>query len=150
MDEGIRVLMRRLPGNDLPPPARATRGSSGVDLRACIETPVTLPPGGRHLVPTGFALAIPAGYEAQVRPRSGLAIKKGVTMLNTPGTIDADYRGEIQVIVVNLGAEPVEIRRGDRIAQMVFQRVEAVDMVEVEELPDSVRGEQGFGSSGTA
>ena len=149
MNEGIRVLIRRLPGNDLPAPARATRDSAGVDLRACIEKTLVLRPGERHLVPTGFAMAIPRGYEAQVRPRSGLAIEKGVTMLNTPGTIDADYRGEIRVIAVNLGAVPVEIRRGDRIAQMVFQRVDPVDLVEVDKLPPSGRGEKGFGSSGT-
>jgi len=146
----IRVFYRRLPGNDLPVPKAATPGSSGVDLRACLDEPLRLDPGQRALVPTGFALAIPAGYEAQVRPRSGLAIDLGLTMLNTPGTIDADYRGEVRVVAVNLGSEPVVIRPGDRIAQMVFQKVPAVDLVEVDELPPSARGEAGFGSTGSS
>ena len=142
------MLIRRLEGNDLPSPRRATPGSSGVDLRACLAEPVLLAPGQRALIPTGFAMAIPEGYEAQVRPRSGLVLKAGVTMLNTPGTIDADYRGEVSVIVVNLGHEPVTIRRGDRIAQMVIQKVPACTLVEVDDLPASQRGEGGFGSSG--
>jgi dUTP pyrophosphatase len=147
--ERIRVQIKRLAGNDLPAPRPATAGSSGVDLRACVDDTVTLEPGQRALIPTGLALAIPSGYEAQVRPRSGLAARCGLTMLNTPGTIDADYRGEVQVVAVNLGSEPVVIRRGDRIAQMVFQRVPAVDLVEVDELPASSRGEAGLGSTGT-
>jgi len=142
------VLMLRLPGNDLPLPQRATPGSSGVDLRACVGEPVTLAPGARALIPTGFAMALPEGYEAQVRPRSGLAAQAGVTMLNTPGTIDADYRGEVRVLAVNLGQDDVVIRRGDRIAQMVIKRVPASELVEVDELPASERGEKGFGSSG--
>lgn len=146
--ERARVLIRRLEGNDLPAPARATPGSSGVDLRACIGEPIELRPGERRLIPTGLSVALPGGYEAQVRPRSGLALKSGLTMLNTPGTIDADYRGEIAVIAVNLGDAPVTIRRGDRIAQMVVQRLPEIEMVEVEELPGSRRGEGGFGSSG--
>jgi len=143
------VLLLRLPGNDLPLPQRATPGSAGVDLRACVTDPISLAPGQRALVPTGFAMALPEGYEAQVRPRSGLAIRSGVTMLNTPGTIDADYRGEIGVIAVNLGSAPVTIRRGDRIAQMVIQRVPPAVLVEVDELPSTARGEGGFGSSGS-
>ena len=148
--EQIKVFYRRLPGNDLPIPKAATPGSSGVDLRAFLDEPLRLEPGQRALVPTGFALAIPSGYEAQVRPRSGLAIEAGLTMLNTPGTIDADYRGEVRVVAVNLGSEPVVIRPGDRIAQMVFQKVPAVDLIEVDELPPSSRGEAGFGSTGSS
>jgi len=144
----LQIPILRLPGNDLPLPRRATPGSAGVDLPACIESDVTLAPGERRLVPTGFAIALPEGYEAQVRPRSGLAIDAGVTMLNTPGTIDADYRGEIRVIAVNLGSTPVTIRRGDRIAQMVIQKVPAVGLVEVDRLPSTERGAAGFGSSG--
>ncbi len=144
----MRVLLRRLDGNDLPAPARATPGSSGVDLRACIGEPVELEPGERRLIPTGLSLALPRGYEAQVRPRSGLALETGLTMLNTPGTIDADYRGEIGVIAVNLGDAPVTIRRGDRIAQMVVQSLPEIELIEVEELPGSPRGEGGFGSTG--
>lgn len=147
--ERIEVRIQRLAGNDLPTPRPATPGSSGVDLRACVVGAVTLQPGERALIPTGLALAIPAGYEAQVRPRSGLAARSGLTMLNTPGTIDADYRGEVQVLAVNLGSEAVVIQRGDRIAQMVFQKVPAVDLVEVDELPASTRGAAGFGSTGT-
>jgi dUTP pyrophosphatase len=145
----VQVALRRLPGNDLPAPRRATAGSSGFDVRACLEQPVTLAPGERRAIPTGFAMALPAGYEAQVRPRSGLALDKGLTMLNTPGTIDADYRGEIKVIAINLGREPVVIQRGDRIAQMVVQPVAPAEMVEVEELPASERAGSGFGSSGS-
>jgi dUTP pyrophosphatase len=145
----VPVALRRLPGNDLPAPRRATPGSSGFDLRACLEQPVTLAPGERRAIPTGFAMALPEGYEAQVRPRSGLALDKGLTMLNTPGTIDADYRGEIKVIAINLGREPVVIQRGDRIAQMVVHAVAPAEMVEVEELPATDRGGSGFGSSGS-
>jgi len=147
-DERIRVLFRRLPGNDLPAPKTATAASAGVDLRACVDSPLSLQPGERALVPTGLALAIPAGYEAQVRPRSGLAIESGLTLLNSPGTIDADYRGEVRVVAVNLGGETVVIRRGDRIAQMVFQRIPAVELVESDDLPATPRGEAGFGSTG--
>jgi dUTP pyrophosphatase len=141
--------MLRLPGNDLPAPERATPGSAGLDLRACVTAPVTLQPGQRALIPTGFAMAIPEGFEAQVRPRSGLARKTGLTMLNTPGTIDSDYRGEVGVLAVNLGQEPIVIGRGDRIAQMVIQRVPEIELVEVTELPGTVRGGRGFGSSGS-
>jgi len=146
--DNVRVLIRRLPGNDLPVPIRATKGSSGVDLRACVTEAVVLAPGQRALIPTGFAIALQEGCEAQVRPRSGLALHLGLTMLNAPGTIDADYRGEIGVIAVNLGSEKVTIRRGDRIAQMVIQRVPECEMIEVEDLPSSDRGAEGFGSSG--
>ncbi|HEY3175321.1 MAG TPA: dUTP diphosphatase [Candidatus Polarisedimenticolia bacterium] len=138
----------RLAGNDLPLPARATAGSSGLDLRACVPADVVLAPGQRALIPTGFALAMPSGYEAQIRPRSGLALRAGITLLNSPGTIDSDYRGELCVIAVNLGQEPATIARGDRIAQMVIHEVAEAELLEVPELPASGRGGGGFGSSG--
>ena len=131
-----------------PCPAYATPQSAGVDLRACLEEPVTLKPLQRALVPTGLYIALPVGYEAQVRPRSGLAAKHGITVLNTPGTIDADYRGEIRVILVNLSDEPFEIVPGERIAQMVIARHEQVEWVPVEELDSTERGAGGFGSTG--
>ena len=146
----IVVQAMRRPGNrDLPLPAKATPGSSGVDLRACIETPVRLSPGRRRLIPTGFAFAIPAGYEGQVRPRSGLALRHGLTMLNTPGTIDSDYRGEVAVLAINLGEAPVTIRRGDRIAQLVIAPVADVRVRPVRVLPGTRRGAGGFGHTGT-
>lgn len=146
----IEVLIQRLPGNDLPLPARATANASGFDLRACLPDSLTLEPGRRALVPTGFAIAIPAGWEAQVRPRSGLAIQVGLTMLNTPGTIDADYRGEVKLLAINLGESPVVIRRGDRIAQMIVSRVPEVTLREVPALPPTDRGAGGFGHTGSA
>lgn len=146
----IEIRISRLPGNDLPLPGRATSHASGFDLRACLGEPLTLPPGERRLVPTGFAVAIPPGYEGQIRPRSGLAVKWGLTMLNTPGTIDADYRGEIKVLAINTGEEPVVIRRGDRIAQMVIAAVPRASFREVEHLPPTDRGEGGFGHTGSA
>jgi dUTP pyrophosphatase len=143
------VLFRRLPsGRDLPGPSRATSRSAGFDLRACVEDEIVLQPGARALVPTGIAIALPSGFEAQVRPRSGLALRHGLTLLNSPGTIDEDYRGEIRVIVVNLGSEPVRLQRGDRIAQLVVQRVAWAEMCEVDELPESERGSGGFGHTG--
>ncbi len=131
-----------------PCPAYATPQSAGVDLKANLEEPVTLQPLQRTLVPTGLFIALPAGFEAQVRPRSGLAAKHGITVLNTPGTIDADYRGEIKVILVNLSQEPFEIVPGERIAQMVIARHEQVQWEEVEELDATERGAGGFGSTG--
>ena len=131
-----------------PLPQYATLLSAGVDLRANLDAPVTLPPMGRCLVPTGLRIALPAGYEAQVRPRSGLALKHGITLLNTPGTIDADYRGEIGVIMANLSAEPFTIADGDRIAQLVVARHETAEWEAVETLDDTERGEGGFGHSG--
>ena len=131
-----------------PLPQYATPLSAGVDLRANLDAPVTLPPMGRCLVPTGLRIALPAGYEAQVRPRSGLALKHGITLLNTPGTIDADYRGEIGVIMANLSAEPFTIADGDRIAQLVVARHETAEWDAVETLDDTERGEGGFGHSG--
>jgi dUTP pyrophosphatase len=149
-EAGARVLVRRLPeARDLPLPRRATDRYAGFDLRARLDAPLTIVPGARALVPTGIAIALPEGYEAQLRPRSGLALRSGLTLLNTPGTVDADYRGEIGVVVVNLGAEPVTVGRGDRIAQMVVHRLPPVDLVEAESLPDTERGPGGFGHTGT-
>lgn len=129
-------------------PAYATSGSSGMDLRAFLSHPITLAPMQRMLVPTGLFMEIPQGFEAQVRPRSGLAIKLGITCLNTPGTIDADYRGEIKVILINLSNEPQVIEDGDRIAQMIFQKVEQVEWVETDHLGETLRSEGGFGHTG--
>ena len=145
----VRVAVRRLPGAaDLPLPAYASDGAAGLDLRAAVGEGVVLAPGDRALVPTGFAIAVPRGYEAQVRPRSGLALKKGIVLPNAPGTIDSDYRGELQVIVCNTGSEPFAIARGDRIAQLVLAPVAQLDWDEVEELPETARGAGGFGSTG--
>ena len=145
----IRVAVTRLPhGADLPLPAYATAGAAALDLLAAIATPVTLKPLARALVPTGISIALPAGYEAQVRPRSGLALKQGITVLNAPGTIDADYRGEIGVILVNLSDQEVTLNRGDRIAQLLLAKVEHLVWDEVAELPASERGGGGFGSTG--
>jgi dUTP pyrophosphatase len=145
----IRVQIVRTRGNpDLPLPEPATPGSAGMDLRACVPRPVVLEPGKRMLIPTGFCIALPAGYEGQVRPRSGLALRQGLTMLNTPGTIDSDYRGEIAVIAVNLGQEPVTIGRGDRIAQLVIAPVVRPRLVLSEELPPTDRSAGGFGHTG--
>lgn len=143
----MKLSILRLPhGADLPLPSYATAGSAGLDLRAAAA--FTLRPGQRALVPTGLAIALPEGFEAQVRPRSGLAVRHGITVLNAPGTIDADYRGEIQVPLINHGDADFIIARGDRIAQMVIACVEQVDLVEVTALDDTERGGNGFGSSG--
>jgi len=143
------VAIRRLAhAPDLPLPAYQTEQAAGMDLMACVEAEVRLPPGGRALIPTGFAIALPAGFEAQVRPRSGLALRLGLGILNAPGTIDADYRGEIGVIVVNLGEAEVTIGRGLRIAQLVVAPVTRAAWVEVETLESSARGAGGFGSTG--
>jgi dUTP pyrophosphatase len=145
----ILVAVTRLPhGADLPLPAYATAGAAALDLLAAIATPVTLKPLARAVVPTGISIALPAGYEAQVRPRSGLALKQGITVLNAPGTIDADYRGEIGVILVNLSDQEVTLNRGDRIAQLLLAKVEHLVWDEVAELPASERGGGGFGSTG--
>jgi len=146
----IAIHIRRLPhGTDLPIPSPATPGSAGADLVAAVTESVVIDPGARALIPTGVAIALPGGYEAQVRPRSGLAAKHGVTLLNTPGTIDADYRGEIGVIMINLGQEPFEVTRGMRVAQMVIAPVVAARWREVEALDETGRGAGGFGSTGT-
>jgi dUTP pyrophosphatase len=138
-------------GEGLSPPVYETGGSAGMDLAAAIaaDAPLTLDPGERALVPTGFCMALPEGFEAQVRPRSGLAAKHGVTVLNSPGTIDADYRGEVKVILVNHGAEPFEISRGMRIAQMIIAPVTQARWQVVEDLDETARGVGGFGSTGT-
>jgi dUTP pyrophosphatase len=132
----------------LPLPSYATPRSSGMDLHAAVEEPVTIPPGGRALIPTGIRISLPPDMEAQVRPRSGLALNQGVTILNAPGTIDSDYRGEIKVILVNLGSSPFCVRRGDRIAQLVFQRVLRVRFTPTDVLDDTERQGGGFGHSG--
>lgn len=145
----VEIAVTRLPHNaDLPLPAYETAQSAGMDLAAAIEEPITLATGSRVMVPTGLAIALPDGYEAQVRPRSGLAARNGVTVLNTPGTIDADYRGEVKVILINLGDETFEIERGMRIAQMVVSPVTQAAFSEVAELPETARGTGGFGSTG--
>ncbi len=147
----VRVRLLRLPhAEGLPAPAYATDGAAGLDLRAAApaEAPLVLAPGARALVPTGFAIALPADHEAQVRPRSGLALKSGVTCLNSPGTIDGDYRGEVGVILINHGAEPFTVARGDRIAQLVIAPVSRAAWDEVETLDDTARGAGGFGSTG--
>jgi len=145
----IDIQVVRLPhGRDLPLPSYQSAHAAGLDLLAAVEAAVTLKPGERSLIPTGIAIALPEGFEAQVRPRSGLAARHGITLLNTPGTIDADYRGEIQVLLINLGAEPVVIERGMRIAQMVVAPVSRAQWHEVVTLPDSDRGAGGFGSTG--
>ncbi len=146
---GIVVAIKILKhGEGLEPPSYATAGSAGCDLRAAIEASLMILPGGRARIPTGIAVAIPEGHEGQVRMRSGLAHDKGLALLNAPGTIDSDYRGEIQVILANLGAEPVTLERGERIAQLVFAPVVRATFERVDELPDSPRGAGGFGSTG--
>ena len=143
------IQLKRLPGNeDVPLPQQMSEWAAGFDVHAAVSEPVILAPGQRSLIPTGFAMAMPRELEAQVRPRSGLAYKHGVTCLNTPGTIDADYRGEVKVLLINLGQEAFTINRGERIAQIVFQLVPRVSLQEVSELPDTVRGEGGFGHTG--
>lgn len=145
--DAVPVMVKRLPGNDdLPLPVYATAGAAGMDVVAAED--VDLVPGARHAVATGLAMAIPAGFEIQVRPRSGLALKHGVTVPNTPGTIDSDYRGELKVIMINLGAETFSIRRGDRVAQLVLAPVTQASWLEVDELDDTARGAGGFGSTG--
>jgi len=145
------IRLQRLPhGSDLPLPAYATPGSAGLDLAAAIASPIELAPGARALIPTGFAIALPAGYEAQVRARSGLAIKHGLTVLNAPGTVDSDYRGEIGVVLVNLGEHRFTVTRGMRIAQLVVARVAQASLEEVATLPETARGGGGFGSTGEA
>jgi dUTP pyrophosphatase len=145
----MQVYIKRLHSFDLPLPRYMTAGAAGVDLYAAVEQDVAIAPGGRVLIPTGIAIALPENYEAQIRPRSGLAIKHGLTLLNTPGTIDWDYRGEIKVIVINLGDKEYILQRGERIAQMIFNRVEKAELIEVGELDDTNRGAGGFGHTGS-
>lgn len=145
----VEVSIQRLPGaEDLPLPGYATPDAAGLDLYAAVSAAVELAPGDRCLIPTGIAIALPEGHEAQIRPRSGLALKHGVTLLNTPGTVDADYRGEIKVIMINLGREPFTVRRGDRIAQLVIQPVTRVRWRETLLLGATLRGDGGFGHTG--
>ncbi|MEW5743388.1 MAG: dUTP diphosphatase [Myxococcota bacterium] len=144
----VTVRVRRLRPSDLPLPSYQTPHAAGLDLLADVPEPVTLEPMDRRLIPTGLAIELPVGFEAQVRPRSGLALKQGVTCLNTPGTIDADYRGEVQVLLVNLSREPTTVRRGDRIAQLVVAPVSHATLLEVDALTETSRGSGGFGSTG--
>lgn len=147
----VRIALRRLPhAEGLPQPQYMSEHAAGADLCAAVGEQVTLLPGARALVPTGFSIALPPGYEAQIRPRSGLAIRSGVTCLNSPGTIDADYRGELAVVLANFGTEPVVIRRGDRIAQIVVGPVVRAAFDAVESLPPTSRGDGGFGSTGVS
>ncbi len=145
----IQVKIKRIKGNeDLPLPVYESEGSSGMDLRAAVESPVTLLPGEIKFIPTGLAIALPFGFEAQVRPRSGLALKHGIGMVNSPGTIDSDYRGEIGIILINWGKAPFIVRRGDRIAQMVISKVQRIQLIEVKDLDETQRGSGGFGHTG--
>ncbi|MCX7717828.1 MAG: dUTP diphosphatase [Candidatus Sumerlaeaceae bacterium] len=142
-------VFREPSSRDLPLPERMTAGSAAADLRAALSAPLVLAPGEIATVPTGIRLEIPAGYEGQVRPRSGLAARHGITLLNSPGTIDSDYRGEVRVVLINLGREPFTVAHGDRIAQLVIAAVADAHFVEVAELQDSARGDGGFGHTGT-
>ncbi len=145
----IVVRIKRLPhGRDLDLPAYATPGSAGVDLSAAIQEPLTLAPGQIALVPTGIAVAIPPGFEGQIRPRSGLATKHGISLVNAPGTVDSDFRGEMRCSLINLGQEPYTVHRGDRISQMIIAPVFQAKFEEVDQLPESERGEGGWGSTG--
>jgi len=142
------LITRTNDAHDLPLPKRQTPGAAGMDLHANVHEPVCIRKGARVLIPTGIKIALPIGYEAQVRPRSGLAFNFGVTVLNTPGTVDADYRGELCALLINLGEEDFTVHRGDRIAQMVIAKVEMPELCETEALPDSLRGDGGYGSTG--
>ncbi len=145
----LKVKVKQLPhGKDIPLPKYMTEHSAGMDLYAAVEKELIIPPGEWKLVPTGLTIALPDGYEAQVRPRSGLALKQGVSILNTPGTVDADYRGELQVVLANCGREPYRIERGMRFAQLIIAKVEHVEVQEVQELAESTRGMGGFGHTG--
>jgi dUTP pyrophosphatase len=155
MDDGSRTgddlrveLVREPHARDLPLPRAESPGAAGVDLRAAVDAPVRLDPGERRLIPTGLRIALPAGFEAQVRPRSGLALRHGILIPNSPGTIDADYRGEVQVLLMNAGSEPFEVARGDRIAQLVIAAFVRPRWVEVERLEETDRGDGGFGHTG--
>jgi len=149
MPSSLKISIQRLPhARDLPLPSYATAGSAGMDLLAAIDADIELRPGARIAVPTGIAFALPDGYEAQIRPRSGLALNHGITLLNAPGTIDSDYRGEVKVIVINLGDTPFRIARSMKIAQMVIARHERAQLIETGELPATARAVGGFGSTG--
>jgi len=145
----MNIQFKKLPhAKDLPLPSYESRYAAGMDIRAALDEPVELSPGQRKLIPTGLQMAMPEGYEAQIRPRSGLAYRNGITMLNTPGTIDADYRGEVKVLAVNLGDEPFVIQHGDRVAQMVIAPVTQAEIQEVDDLSETERADGGFGSTG--
>ncbi|MCD6306440.1 MAG: dUTP diphosphatase [Deltaproteobacteria bacterium] len=147
----MRINIKPLEHHEgLPLPAYASDGASGMDIRACVDSPVTINPGEIRLIPTGLAVSIPAGYEAQIRARSGLALKHGIGMVNSPGTVDSDYRGEVGVILINWGKAPFVVRRGDRIAQMVISKVCRAEVVATQELAPTARGTGGFGHSGIA
>jgi dUTP pyrophosphatase len=147
--EKIPIKIKRLQNNpDLPLPGYETEGSSGMDIRAAVDAPIVLNPGEIRLIQTGLCMSIPHGYEGQVRPRSGLALRHGIGMVNSPGTIDSDYRGEISIIMINWGQNPFTINRGDRIAQMVIGKVLRADLVSVDSLDSTLRGDGGFGHSG--
>ncbi len=150
MDKKIEIKIKRLEKNfdDIPLPTYATEGSSGMDIRAAVKDDIIIPPGKVALLPTNLSVEIPAGYEIQVRPRSGLAARHGIGILNSPGTIDSDYRGEIKIIVINFGEEDFKISRGDRIAQLVVSKIYKADFIESKELNGSERGEGGFGHTG--
>ncbi len=148
MDKVKVIVKRTVGGKGIPLPRYMTTGAAGMDLYAAVEQTEVLQPGEIKLIPTGLCISLPEGYEAQIRPRSGLALKYGITMVNTPGTIDADYRGEIGLILINLGRTPFSINRGDRVAQMVVNRVTRADFIEVEDLNDTARSSGGFGSTG--
>lgn len=146
----MKLDILRLPhATDLPLPGYATEGAAGLDLLAAVDGEIVLAPGARALVPTGISIALPLGFEAQVRPRSGLALKHGITLINSPGTIDSDYRGEIKCPMINHGDEPFRITRGLKIAQMIIARHEIAELTEVAKLPESARGSGGFGSTGS-
>jgi dUTP pyrophosphatase len=145
----IPIKITRLKGNkDLPLPEYESEGSSGMDIRAAVKEPVLLKPGEIRLIPTGLSVSVPSGFEAQMRPRSGLALHHGIGMVNAPGTIDSDYRGEIGIIMINWGNEPFTIRRGDRIAQMIISKVYRAELSEVDALDTTYRGQGGFGHTG--
>jgi len=147
--EKVPIKVRRVTSHrDVPLPAYASEGSSGMDLRAAVNQPLVLAPGDIKRIPTGLAVSVPQGYEGQIRPRSGLALRHGIGMINAPGTIDADYRGEVGIILVNWGEEPFTVRRGDRIAQMVIAKVYQAELVEVDHLDATTRGTGGFGHTG--
>lgn len=145
-----KILRLNPSTKEIPLPAYATEGSAGMDVCAAVETELTILPGKTALVPTGFSIELPMGIEAQIRPRSGLAIKHGIGILNSPGTIDSDYRGEVKIILANFGSEPFVVRRGDRIAQMVISEYVKVDWQEQDKLTDTTRGSGGFGHTGVA
>lgn len=147
--EKLKVSVQQtLEGKDLPLPQYMSSGAAGLDLVAAVTEEVVIEPGKIKLLPTGLMIALPEGYEAQIRPRSGLALKYGISMVNTPGTIDADYRGEIKIIMINHGEEPFLIKRGDRIAQMVINKIEQIEWIPVEQINDTSRGTGGFGHTG--